>query len=367
MLNVIYEGETASHLDKQEKEQYLDNKIARYSRFCLLENEKRFIKDLLLLIALYMECVLLEEEYNTITVARLLNCCKPDVDNEPLFFVMVKDAILNEEGYLSQTQIDELRVLLNKVQSNYNHDNILVALQVIQLDSNLNPECSCLTANLLNLAILRCNSQEDELIDVLCNKLCDDKYLPFVFPELSSRSEVLFNNLNNQVNTTDAELLNYVYDKYLKLPHAVKEKLKEYDFQVRFTRELFGKHRSWRKLGNTRICGEHIRVWMEGRRAVIDLSFNHEMGHVVDYLFGDGSFFSKTDEAWSDTYEKEKGVYYNKKVKQTPQMKEFFDYTISNKTEYFASVFADYVEAPQWLKETTPNTYYYIETVLGRL
>lgn len=367
MLSVIYVGDTADPICDKEKERYLDEKLALYPQFNLSQEERKFIKDYLILCARYMEYVLYEEEYNTITLARLLNLSELECNSflEHALFVMVDCAVQNEDGVLSQDKVQALRNSVTSAKQSYNHDNFLVLLQVLQVDSILNPECRCIVSNLLNTAILRINSHENDAIDALYDKLCGDEYLPFVYHEFGKRSEMLFDNkrLENMSNSS----WKYAYSKYEKLPVRLKERLKGYNFQIRLTKELFGKDRDCRKLGSTRIYGKRIRVWMESGRAVIDLSFFHEMGHVADYIIGGDSFYSKTDKTWETVYKMERLSYCNEKLNIMPQFVDFIDYTVSDKTEYFASVFADYIERPEWLKEKAPNSYFCLEALIEKL
>lgn len=367
MLSVIYVGETSDPIYDKEKEQYLDKKLALYPQFNLLQEERSFIKNYLILCARYMEYVLREEEYNTITLMRLLNLSEIKCNSVPThaLFAMIENALKNDDKSLSQDQIQSLQKAVETTKQFYNKDNFLLLLQVLQVDSIFNPECRCVISNLLNTAILRVNSHEGDEIDALYSKLCCDEYLPFVYHEFGKRSEVLFDSkrLENMRN----ESWNYAYSKFEKLPSQLKERLKYYNFQIRLTKELFGKDRESRKLGSTRIYGKRIRVWIEGGRAVVDLSFFHEMGHVADYIIGEDNFYSKTDKAWEMIYKMERLEYCNEKLNIMPQFIDFIDYAVSDKTEYFASVFADYIERPEWLREKAPNSYLCLEALLEKL
>lgn len=355
MLNVLY----VSGSDNRAK--YLDQCLEKHSWFCLTEQERTFIKDLLLLIAYYINSILIEEECNTVTFARLLYFCPAQTKDKSRFLSFVECALQNEDHSLNEDQIAELRRLLKNIKSNYCSINMLITLQAIQLDCMMNPECNRAVVNLINLALLRCTSDESSLLDNLYGPCSDDKYSMPVFPEFSARYE---NLLEKNDCLSKYKLQGYVNEKYESLPACVKQRLGQYDFQIRLSNELFGKSFDLKKMGSTHINDKKIRVWLENSKTSIDISFLHEMGHVVDYIFGANGLISKSQNAWGIIFKLDKERYFKLKMSECPELEILHEYAIVNQTEYFASSFADYIENPEWLRAAVPDTYYYIESLL---
>ena len=307
-----------------------------------------------------MESVLVEDEYSTITFAKLLYYCPPDKSKDSPFLCFVKHAIENEDGALDSDKINELKELLCRVQPDYSLENILVCLQLLQMDCSLNPECSCAVSNLLNLAILKCNFKNDAILNDICAKTCDVSYAISVFPEYSDRYEELMRRYNGK----DKELLKYAYNKYRELPELLRKRIEEYDFQICLSYELFGDALDLRKLGTTHISGRKIRVWLEQGKLAIDMSLFHEIGHVIDYVVGEGQLHSKKDSAWQMVFNHDKDRYLRSKLHKEPELRMLHEYSVQNPTEYFASTFVDFIRNSDWLKTESPDTYYYMESLL---
>ena len=355
MLNVLYIS------GSEEQSKYLDLCLEKHSSFCLTEGEKSFVKDLLLLISHYIDSVLIEEERSTITMARLLYHCVPDYNGESQLLCFVNYAIQNEDKSLDQNQINQLESLSARLSQANNHENVVVALQAILFDYMLNPESNASVSNLLNLAVLRCNFHNDTELKLLYERLCKREDTNSVFPEFSARYESLLNNYNQ----FDGKLLDYAYSKYESLPQHIKNKIEKYDFQICLSNELFGKSIDLRKLGSTHINDRKIRVWLENSKVSIDISFGHELGHVIDYVYGREGFISKTEKIWLIIFGADKDKYFKSKMRKDPELQILHEYAITNETEYFASAFADYIQCPKWLKKAAPDTYYYMETLLS--
>ena len=343
------------------KDEYLDARLHYHSYWKLTVPEKRFIKDLLLLIDRYINYVLIEDEYNTITMARLISLCPIRPNGKSPFVSFVEDAIENKEEGLKQEEINILSNLLDKIRPVFCQDNILIAAQTILLDSMFNPECTEAVSNLLNLTVLRCNTRGEQT-DGLDALFCDDNYLSYVIPEFSDRSEMLMRQ-RDETRTQD-DLFDYVMNKWDMLPCDLQKKTKDYVLEFCLTNELYGETSSLRKMGSTHISERRIRVWFERNKVSIDLAFFHEMGHVADYVYGHGWLLSKEDKAWEIIFEAEKDLYWESKMQASPALKRFHDYAVSCTAEYFACSFSDYVQEPDWLRDVAPNTYYYLDTLL---
>ena len=365
MLNVLYirgPNEENWEIDRKAKEEYLEDCFCRHDYWPLLDSEKEFIINLLLLIDRYVTYVLVEEEYNTITMARLLSLCPIRLNGFSRFYSFVEEAIENIEGDLTKEETEVLSSILSLITPTYTQDNILLTAQTVLLDSMFNSECIEAVANLLNLAVIRCNCKDDSTM-ALDSPLSGNEYLAYVLPEFSERSETLMKVKREKVGHED--LFDYAMSKWPKLPEALRLKAKNYDLEICLTNELFGNTSDLRKMGSTHICGKKIRVWLEKNKAAIDFSFFHEMGHVADYLYGVNGLHSKTEKAWGMIFDLEKDKYWKRNMEECAELKKLYDYAVSNVYEYFACTFSDYIQKPEWLMETAPNTYHYLDAMFA--
>ena len=80
--------------------------------------------------------------------------------------------------------------------------------------------------------------------------------------------------------------------------------------------------------------------------------FAHECGHVVDYSFGS---LSKTDE-FREFYETQQELFLDEGLEAT-------SYSISNPTEFFAALFASYIEDEDHFKDVFPAEFFYFEKI----
>ena len=366
MLDVIYIENGITNPCNTKREQYLDCCLEKCSVFHLSKEEKWFIKNLLLLITCYMEYVLIEEEYNTLMFARMLTFCNVTKENYSTFLFLVEAALQNDSQSLTEQQVHIMQDYLEKLKPFYFPGNVLLALQVLQFYLMLNPECSKAISNLLNLAILKCNmsGEEDKILSDLCSKTMEEEYLSFVFPEFSSHYEELLKHCER--DSIDGDSLQYAYEKFKRLPLRIQEKINRYDFEIRLSNQLLIKRKDRRRLGVTNINGNKIRVWLENNKTIIDITFYHEIGHVVDCVYGDHGLHSRHNKAWSMIYEMDKWNFLEYKKKENPDLIEIYEYGISNQTEYFASVFSEYIQDPEGLEKNVPDTFYYLETLLNQ-
>lgn len=366
MLDVIYIENGIANPCNTKREQYLDCCLGKCSVFHLSKEEKWFIKNLLLLITCYMEYVLIEEEYNTLMFARMLTFCNVTKENYSTFLFLVEAALQNDSQSLTEQQVHIMQDYLEKLKPFYFPGNVLLALQVLQFYLMLNPECSKAISNLLNLAILKCNmsGEENKTLSCLCDKAIEEQYLSFVFPEFSSHYENLLKH--SKIDSLDNDLLDYTYKKFRCLPKDIVEKIEMFDFEIRLSNELILKQKDQRKLGAVHLNGKHIRVWLEHNKEIIDITFYHEIGHVVDYVFGNCGLHSRHNKAWYIIYEMDKGKFFEYKKKENPNLIEIYEYGISNQTEYFASAFSEYIQEPEGLEKNVPDTFYYLETLLNQ-
>ncbi len=88
---------------------------------------------------------------------------------------------------------------------------------------------------------------------------------------------------------------------------------------------------------------------VEARKATI-----HEFGHFFDYNHG---YLSETDE-FKIIYEKEHAVM-DKTLKDTCKL--------TDTGEYFAECFSYYINSPELLKQTAPETYFYIHGYVSHM
>mgnify|MGYP003288757523 CR=1 FL=1 len=362
MLNVIYIGDIAAGPCEEERKRYLDNCLKRCSAFHLSKTEQEFIKDFILLVSYYINFILMEEEHNAQVFARMLTYSNVSNNSSPLL-ALIEDAA--ESGCLSKQQREILKKYLIRIKTQYSSENVLLALQVVQFDAVLDPECSKAVSNLINLSILKCNmpEMENDTLSLLCSKAMEEQYLSFVYPEFSLHYEKLLKENCGRVG--DGESMKYVYQKMDQLPHEMREKIKEYDFEIRLSNQLLTKQKNFKKLGSTHLCGNQIRVWLANDRIAIDLSFYHEIGHVIDYTYGNGSLYSRSNNAWKILYEADRLSFYKGKEKLNPDFTELYEYAIQNETEYFAAAFSEYIQNPGSLKEVVPNTFYFLESLFS--
>lgn len=368
MVNVIYVGKSYPDSDIkkkiEEQERYLLKCLDRYKCFLLTDSDKEFIKNLMIAVAFYMDCVLIEDDYNTSAFVQLLSTTVPGGNNIAMLFYLLKEAVTNEDYHLSIERKIILSDYLNKIKKDYDKNSVQLALQILQVDCMLNPNCSQLVSNILNLAVLKCNTKSTALITQLQNELNKEKNFSLVCDEFSDRFETLLKMKKSDLSDDELILYKYLDEKYSMLPITIQKKIEEYDFDIYLSDELFGHDWNLRKLGSTHINGNQIRVWLGKNKGIIDLSFYHEIGHVVDKIFCDDGFYSKTNEDWKETYEKDKDVYFQAKIRTNPELRELYEYGISSPTEYFACVFNDYVENKEWLEEVVPCSYEIIEKVI---
>ena len=361
MINVLYIGDSASTLSETEKEQYLDKCLEKYPQFHLLDNEKCFIKNLLILISYYINCVLLEEESSSFTFVTLLNFCVPNNINTSSFIHLVEYAIKNEDGSLSEKEKSRLEKYLSSIKDEYSKEKVLLMLQVIQLDCALNPECSQVVYNIVNTAVIRCCTGNDKIADEIYSQVRESSYKP-VYLEFSNHYEELLKHSTK----IDDSLIEYAYQKYDKLPLHIRNKIERFNFQICLSYQLECDKKEYRKLGSTHFCGDDIRVWLNADKIFIDISIYHELGHVIDYVYKNHQgIHSENNGAWTIIYQMDKQKFFDGKVKDNKEYKELYEYGISNETEYFACAFAEYIENPEKLRELVPDTYYYLEAMLS--
>lgn len=363
MLNVIYIGDTSADPCEEPRRQYLDACLRKCSAFQLSNTEQEFIKDFILLVSYYIEFVLLEEEHNPQVFARMLAYSNVSNNSSPLL-VLIEDATENES--LSKQQKEVLNKYLERIKTQYFPENILLALQVIQFSAVLDPECSKAVSNLINLSILKCNMPEieNDTLSLLCSKAMEEQYLSFVYPEFSLHYEKLLKENSGRVE--DGKLLEYVYKKVDQLPKTMRDKILEYDFEIRLSNQLLTKQKNFKKLGSTHLCGNQIRVWLVNDKIIVDLSLYHEMGHVIDYAYGNASLYSRKNSAWKILYEADRLSFYEGKKKLNPDFTELYEYAIQNETEYFAAAFSEYIQEPEELKNIVPDTFYFLESLFSQ-
>ena len=361
MINVLYIGDSASTLSETEKEQYLDKCLDKYPQFHLLESEKGFIKNLLILISYYINYVLVEEESSAFTFATLLNFCASCNKNTSSFIHLVEYAIKNEDGSLPEEEKNRLEKYLDRIRDDYCKEKVLLMLQVVQLDCALNPECSQVVYNIVNTAVIRCCMGNDKIADEIYNQVRESSYKP-VYLEFSNHYEELLKHSA----TIDDGLIEYAYKKYDILTLHIRNKIERFNFQICLSYQLECEKKEYRKLGSTHFYGDDIRVWLNAHEAIIDLSIYHELGHVIDYVYkNNNGIHSESNGAWTIIYKMDKQKFFDGKIKDNKEYKELYEYGISNETEYFACAFAEYIENPERLREIVPDTYYYLDALLS--
>lgn len=366
MLDVLYVGK--NHADNptsslKEQEDYLYKRMNVHSCLCLTREEKEFIKNLIMSVVCYMDYVLLEEDYNSKTLAQLLFLTVPNKANQSPFVYLLADTVKNEDKSLSDAQVAVLSYYSQKVISKLNTEFILLTLHALQVDCILNPKCSKTVVDLLNLAVLRCDIGRSESIDALLTDILSEKCSVPSFKEFSPHYEALMERRLSQFNS-DEKYRQHALLKYNKLPQSVKDKISKLEFSICFSDELMGENWSSRKFGSTHIHGNKVRVWLERSLAIIDMSFYHEMGHVVDYIFSQKGFISKSDKMWETVYKTEKDCYLQEKLSKAPKLRYIYEYSVSSPTEYFAAAFSDYIENPEWLMKAAPKTHRYMAALL---
>lgn len=349
MLNVLY---------KENKDQYLTVCLDKHKQFCLSIEEKNFIKNLLSLIVYYIEFVMIDEEYNVSTIAKILNLLKQDVNNNSIFFYLIEDAIHNEDNSLNSFQVCVLGNYLNKIKPLYHNENLTLALQVILSDYMLNPESNTKIHNLINIALLKLNMPcNEELFGNLCSLNTPDKN---VFTEFTHHHECLMQGYENK-DQIDKKCLEYVYAKYDRIPKHIRDKFYEANISFCLTNMQLTRDCNLRVLGSTHITIDKIRIWLENNKKSIDISLYHELGHTFDYVC---KFYSRVNEEWNKAYKKEKELFYIYKKKQQPKLCEIWQNAISNETEYFAEIFSEYMKDKDELRKIVPLSFQLMETLI---
>lgn len=393
MLNVIYEHRANKEREVKKdiveaQREYLQERIEKYKTILrLTEEDTTFIVNLLLLIARYMAYIVPIEEYNTITFARLVGYCPLISCGEgPLFLSMVETAIENKEGELTEEKVSKLKVLFDQVMKTHMDEKVLraidervlLAIHVLQIDCMLNCDINSAAARLINLAAIK-NSGKwisdagEDAISSLENELLDFDCATSCFDQFNSRHKELRGLLKNEHYDM---LTQYAYELFERLPMRIKNKINKYDFHIYVSNELLGNKMSMQPdgvntTGSFYYYEKQLHVWFLAKtREMIDRTLNHEIGHVVDYIIGqENDCFGKnmTDDntEWETIYTKEKDLYCQEKIKIAPEWEYVHRYESSIPSEYFAGVFAAYIDIPEWLKESCPLTYNHIDNLLN--
>lgn len=351
MINVLY---------RENKEQYLNICLEKHKQFCLCDREKDFIKNLLSLIVYYIEFVMIDEEYNIQTMAKIFNLLKPDKNDNSIFLYLIEDAIQNEDKSLTGFQICVLENYFNKVKPLYQNENLTLALQVIYTDYMLNPESNTKISNLINIALLKLNipytPESEEVLSSLCSLSMYDKN---TFTEFTPHYECLMQNYTNHI---DEKCLEYMYVKYNRIPEHIRKHFYGKNISFCLTNMKLLSDCNLECWGSVHIGVEKIRIWLENNKKSIDISLYHELGHVFDFIH---KFYSRENEEWNNAYEKEKELFLKYKKKQQPKLIEIWQNAISNKTEYFAEVFSEYIKNSDMLKKECPESFSLMENYLN--
>lgn len=154
--------------------------------------------------------------------------------------------------------------------------------------------------------------------------------------------------LNGHITYIEGETYDDVWEAYDELPPKVKDMI--LDGYTIYIVDV---------IGNDENIGGRVTYAPK----ILEVKYNtydakyvmfHECGHILDNELADFGLISSSDE-FKEIYEKEKHTVifeYN------------YDYATSTPAEYFASCFAEYMTNPERLKQTAPETYYFIENRL---
>lgn len=347
-----------------DKSAYLDQCLNKYADFNLSKEEKSFIKYIMLLITHYMEFVLWEEEYSPYVLLKLLTLSCSKENNKPEFLRYIEEEIEEREeddevASAFNYYLHQISLIADEKGGNlWSNESILLIMQLICVDCMRSPETTVELFNNVLTATLKCSSEVEELRIV--NEKDRSRYSSYLFQEFSHRFENLLEQREND------ELLEYAYEKFERLPEHIKKRINKYQFSICFSEGLMS------KFGSSHIGDEHIRIWLLDKKVYIDFAFYHEIGHVVDFVYGSQDFASKSKNyhtkksgAWKIIYEKDREKYWNAKMEDCPELNELWDYATSDMMEYFAECFSDYIQNGEWLKENVPDTYWYLDALLS--
>lgn len=88
----------------------------------------------------------------------------------------------------------------------------------------------------------------------------------------------------------------------------------------------------------------------------------HEMGHIIDNLFGNGWHNSSMDEVFNNLFEK-----YNKSIQQLNNIRYLDPDGVPNESEFFAELSNEYFTEPEELQILLPECYNYIRDFYNNL
>ena len=147
----------------------------------------------------------------------------------------------------------------------------------------------------------------------------------------------------------------------MNIPVHIRKKLFHKDFSIYISNGKL--EESYLILGSTHLYENKMRIWFENDKEAIKLSFYHEYGHCIDAC--DGELFSRTNNNWEEAFKRERQLFFSYLEAKNKKLEAIWQNAISNKTEYFAEVFSEYIKNKDVLQKHCPESFRLMDKFLN--